>query len=213
MEKIFESIHTAPDPYIAPETFNERVELLKECFTSDSDSIEDETMRTYMADIFKDGLASTSDLDEIVSDPRMNGLAGEAVYINLNEDMNTGYKQEYMVECLSGRPISLDTYRFVLDHQKASAGTECLKMINLVANAPFSSWVKEFSEGKFAKVIEELGKHAMSDMDVYYCEFALSYIDITMDNLENQGLSETSQYSSLATMQECLQGVFGENQH
>ena len=162
--------------------------------------------------ILESELIPAEELQAIVNHPRLNSLAGEAVQWNLAMGMNRVYKPEYMLECHIGRPAVFTTYQTILDRQNQPFLTECLKIANVLVNAPFDRWAEEFIAGKFEETIKAQDLYLLSEKDLYSCKEVFRYVRYIVDKMYDQGLAETEEYYHLAGLWAHLQRFFRETQ-
>ena len=148
-----------------------------------------------------------SDLDMIVADAGMNDVAGEAVRRNLRSAMDDSRRLNRPVEDHAGRPVLLANYRFILDHRDGSVVTECLKMVNILINAPFSHWAEELGARDFAKEMADWSKYGIPKADADDYNAALSYFDYIVGSMRDTRLADTPQFRSVATLRAALQST------
>ena len=200
------SLFTTPQ-----ETYDLHMKGIEDYALRSHDSITAHEAALHMCSILESQLTPVQDLRVIVNIPLLNNLAFEAARWGLLLDMQWVYESGHSIECHSGRPTLLTTYQILLDRQNPTVLTECLEIANVLVNAPFGRWAEELIvENLAAAIIAE--DRPMSIRDRHFCKEVFGYLSDTIDRMENQGLTETQQYQSLAALRAHLQRFFGETQ-
>ena len=192
--------------------YDYNMKRIEDYAASSNDSITANEATFDICSILESELVPVDDLYTIVNHPRLNSLAVDAIHWSLFPDIQRVYDSEPAIECHSGRPTMYTIYQIILNRQNWTVMNECLKLANILVNAPFGRWAEELSHGYFEGTINAYGMQHLSSYDLYYCKDVFRYVRYIVDKMENQGLAETEQYRRLAGLRAHLQRFFGETQ-